>query len=56
MTDKKVLRANEGKNHDRKKPYTRKGRGDPLRNNPVVGFMSETQAEQILQEMRENNE
>jgi hypothetical protein len=26
--------------------------GDPLRNNPVVGFMSEAQAESILDEMR----
>lgn len=26
---------------------------DPLRNNPVVGFMSEAQAERILAEMRE---
>ena len=29
---------------------------DPLRNNPVVGFMSEAQAESILAEMRANNE
>lgn len=29
---------------------------DPLRNNPVVGFMSEAQAEGILAEMRANNE
>ncbi len=28
-------------------------RADPLRNNPVVGFMSEAQAERILAEMRE---
>jgi hypothetical protein len=28
-------------------------RTDPLRNNPVVGFMSEAQAEGILAEMRE---
>ena len=27
--------------------------GDPLRNNPVVGWMSEAQAERILAEMRE---
>lgn len=27
-------------------------RADPLRNNPVVGFMSEEQAERILAEMR----
>lgn len=26
--------------------------GDPLRNNPVVGFMTEKQAEGILEEMR----
>jgi hypothetical protein len=31
-------------------------RRDPLRNNPVVGFMSEAQAEGILAEMRANNE
>lgn len=30
-----------------------KKRGDPLRNNPVVGFMSEAQAEGILEEMRQ---
>ena len=30
-----------------------KKRGDPLRNNPVVGFMTEAQAERILAEMRE---
>jgi hypothetical protein len=27
-------------------------KGDPLRNNPVVGWMSEAQAEGILEEMR----
>lgn len=31
--------------------YAKKGR-DPLRNNPVVGFMSEEQAEGILAEVR----
>jgi hypothetical protein len=31
----------------------RKKRGDPLRNNPVVGTMTEAQAERILGEMRE---
>lgn len=30
-----------------------KKRSDPLRNNPVVGFMTEAQAERILAEMRE---
>jgi hypothetical protein len=30
----------------------RKARLDPLRNNPIVGFMSEEQAEGILAEMR----
>jgi hypothetical protein len=29
-----------------------KRKGDPLRNNPVVGFMSEEQAESILADMR----
>ena len=31
------------------------GKRDPLRNNPVVGFMSEAQAERILEEMRNEN-
>ena len=31
--------------------YTKRD-GDPLRNNPVVGWMSEKQAEDILEEMR----
>lgn len=32
--------------------FARTKRRDPLRNNPVVGFMSEAQAERILAEMR----
>lgn len=32
--------------------YAKRDR-DPLRNNPVVGFMSEKQAEEILEEMRD---
>lgn len=33
----------------------RDAKRDPLRNNPVVGFMSEAQAEGILAEMREED-
>jgi hypothetical protein len=53
MQKRKRKQPHKGWKDAARKSREKKLKGDPLRGNPLVGFISEEQAERILAEIRE---